>query len=123
MTPKKREVREWLRFYQELLGLENWDIKLKFCKKLHEGEALGICSTNEHWRRATIRILRLSDPEWEKDSHDVDEIVVHELLHVLWSFLEHYRKKNPHFIVHEEQSVKATAKALVTLKRQIESAP
>ena len=113
----KSRARQLFREYIELLGIRHWKIKLEFCKKLDDEENLGTCATNEHWQRAKISLLKLSDPEWLKGGQDVEETMVHELLHVRWCFLDHYRKENPHFLVHEEQSIKATATAIVALRR------
>ena len=117
----KRLVREWFDFYRDLLGLGQWKIKLKFCKKeVGATNALAVATINEDYWSAIIRILKPSNFEEEKKTQDIDETVVHELVHIRLFFLEPYREKNPHFVIHEEQSIKAIAKAFVALRRRIE---
>ena len=90
----KRRARQLFNEYIELLGIQHWKIELEFCKKLDDEADLGTCATNEDWQRAKISLLKPSDPEWERGSQDVEETMVHE-----------------------EQSVKATARAIVALRR------
>lgn len=125
MAVKKRKVRKWLKFYQKLLGLSNWEISVTFCSQEHfmdreEGENyLGMCGVTADWQRARLQLLRLNDPRWNLGLHDVEKTLVHELLHVRWYFLEVYRG-NKHFSVLEEQAISAEANALVTLKKLID---
>ena len=110
-------------FYRRLLGLEPWDITLKFVdmekfsnKTKGEGQ-LGEAVVNEHCFMARIEILRLDDPEWNHERNDPEETLVHELLHVVFYYLVVYRD-DLLALMQEEQCINATAKALVKLRHK-----
>jgi len=69
------EMRDCVKVYQEQLGLQSWNIKIKYLKKNAENDAGCIYWMTE---LAAAQILVA------KDELDPEHTIVHELLHLLY---------------------------------------
>lgn len=85
----QRKLDAWKREWQKKLRLQDWRIKVRFSPKAILQErtgvegAVGCCSHHEEAKAAEIDILRPEDwdAEFNKRQQDVEDTIVHELLH------------------------------------------
>lgn len=87
---KQKDLEALLKYWQDRLGLSHWDITIKFCSYIELEEAEGSCSPSPKRLLADIKVL---DPkEYHKTDddrpQDIEDTVVHELLHCLFPELE-----------------------------------
>lgn len=77
MTATERKIKALVKTWQRRLNLKDWQIELMIEDVSEEGhELLGYAQVDLHRRRARVTI----NPETE--SEDLEDVVVHELLHV-----------------------------------------
>ena len=109
---RKPSLPRLLRKWQPLLGLDGWTIDVRYRKAMDCKGDLGDC-----WCEPTNKSseINISDPLISP--HDVEETLVHELLHVStwWARLNNSRT---HRNVVGEQSIETIARALVKLARR-----
>lgn len=111
---------ELLNEWQERLGLQDWVIILRYNLKLEDmdGNNAGLTVWNNVNKIAEVHIMR----EEEYNSlvpYDYERILVHELLHIKFGFLQ-TEPKNYEEIVFDEaqhQLIDDLARALVMAKR------
>jgi hypothetical protein len=108
--------REW----QKLLRLQDWKIKIRFAtdEELEEAtgvEAVGACHSSPETREAQILIADVSVLEEGDRQRDVENTIVHELLHVHFAPFQsdHEAVKLQH-----EQAIEPITDALLKLKRK-----
>ena len=79
-TPRQRRILRLVRRYQRLMGLDRWDVTVRF--EVDKEDAAG-CSADDEYLRAMLSFdLNGFPPE------DDDTFVRHELLHcVVWEML------------------------------------
>lgn len=104
-----RLLRTLLPIWQEILRIQDWDIKLKVVATVDGGEGYAIADSK--YKMATIAIKRHN--KWE-----AEEILVHELLHVAMSGFHDPIKENSMEDINLETFVDKTAKTLVALRRK-----
>ena len=115
-------VKKWLPWWRDRLGLRDWHIDVEACGPSDLEDAYADCTPQFPKRSARIRFLVPSAREevWEK--YDVEETIVHELLHIVFGTVgvglgEDYDSAKMSPMVLVEQQINALAHALVTLKR------
>lgn len=104
------------------LRLQDWDIRARFGKRRDvPGNAVGECEWRRHPRQALITVVR---PEEIGESvftdlfpEDIEETVVHELLHIYWVPFSKIIENGSHEDAAMEQAINALAACLVALKR------
>ena len=118
------ELRRLANKWQERLKLMDWDLKIRFSTKDEAKETWGLCKPDTNTKQALIHI---ANPRWFKEEDkvvhgylwDPEVTVVHELLHLHFSLLDH--KSGSVKDVIEEQIVSTLAHLLVALDRRDES--
>lgn len=116
-------LRRWLRYWQKLLSLQDWEIVVRICAPddMDNKEVQGEVEYQAHKKAAVVRLLDPRDyppnPSWPQD---MERTLVHELVHL------HFAEKTtdekltgPVFDLVEERVVNATSQALVDLRRSI----
>jgi len=114
-------VKKWLPWWRDRLGLRDWHIDVEVCGPADLEDAYADCTPQFPKRSARVRFLAPSAREevWEK--YDIEETIVHELLHITFGTagvgLGDYEsgKMSPGVLV--EQQINALAQAFVALKR------
>jgi hypothetical protein len=107
------ELEKLCREWQARLYLRDWDISIAYLPEEKMDDAQGVCDPYPKLRRASIGILRLEDYPAEAAPQDVEQTLVHELLHCY----PHAARPGSVAEMFEEQGIEAAAKALVALKR------
>lgn len=107
-------------YWQKRLRLQDWDIKIKYerFRRMQNSTGQipwGQIQMNQEYRSARILILHPSDNEQARG--DIEETVVHELLHI------HFSEVRPQAIkpgddIAEERVINALAQALITLHKE-----
>lgn len=115
------QVRELCRVWQERLRLQDWNITIRY-ERLHAspfdfGSAVGYCTTDHRSMEASIALLDPIDRGFVGDAWrsalDEEQVLVHELLHLLVPCPEP-DEKNPE---DGERAINMVADALVRLAR------
>lgn len=104
-----RLLRKLLPVWQEILRLQDWDIKLRVVPKLDQGEAYA--QSDAKYKLASL-VFRLRT-DW-----DLEELLVHELLHVAMSGFDNRIQDGSTEDIFLETFVDKTAKAMVALRRK-----
>lgn len=76
--------------WQTILGLADWDLKIRWARytELEDGTKGSVSFVTEK-RSGIIRVLRPDDYDYDIPwDQDVEETVVHELLHLVWDPFE-----------------------------------
>jgi hypothetical protein len=124
--PTQEEAEEWLRFWQPVLSLADWDIAVSFVQrhKLSNPEHTAELWENAENRHAVVKFA--NDQEEEEftrpDLVDWEETLVHELLHALFEPSCHSPKMESHQRVMHEQAINATARGFIVLRNQLRAA-
>jgi hypothetical protein len=113
--------------WQARLRLQDWDVRVCWGRKWNlAANRVADLTWQAHPKRALITILRPGDMEpdalekyWPTNvDGDIENSVVHELLHLFWVPLHALMEGKYHEDVAMEQAINALAGCLVTLKRQ-----
>lgn len=108
-----KELTSLLDEWQQRLKLQPWNIRARIAKE-KDMELQGV-GGECHWtlenRTALINLLRHEDYANELFAHDMEQILVHELLHL--HFAPFFKNK-----VEQEQLIDLMASVLVGLKRK-----
>lgn len=118
---KENEVEKLLEEWQERLGLQDWNIILRYnCKKedMELEDVNGESSWTTSRKVGVIRILNLKLCEDDIEEFDFEEILVHELLHLKFSLLEYGKDNYANKVALEvrHQLIDDLARALVMAK-------
>jgi len=122
-APSQRKLDDLRREWQKRLKLLDWAITVKFAdlrflKDLTETEnPVGACEHFAETKQAKIWILRPEDWSKEEDQRqqDVEDTIVHELLHCHFAAFREESDANRLYI---EQTIEMLTAALLGLKRQ-----
>lgn len=108
----------WLPMWQKLLRLQDWNITVHVKRRhqMSDHGALGLCKRYPDSKDADIDILSVQDIVAYKEGDDADYelTLVHELLHVHFSFMDN---DEGHARQQEELIVSTLSRALVKLNR------
>lgn len=116
------ELAQMLGFWMDILKLKEWDVKVKICRArdMQEGTA-GTINWEVNHKDAFIRLLDPIDyPEDSMRDQDMEETLVHELLHLHFSTIsENFGggKNNEFYSLFEEQAICSIAAGLIKLHR------
>ena len=102
-----RELRRLLPIWQEILRIQDWDIKVEVAKKLDHGEAY--CIPDAKYKMAQIVFKQYTS--WE-----TEDLLVHELMHVAMSGFDNSIADGSPEDTQLETFVDKTAKTLVRLR-------
>jgi hypothetical protein len=109
-------------YWQEKLKLQAWDIKVMVCR---DKELYSSKSDGEIWQdiqsvRATIKLMDPIDANPNAPfPYDMEEVLVHELLHLIFAPFEPKEKSLKHDFW--ERAIERMAHTLVGLKREREN--
>jgi len=107
-------AREW----QERLRLEHWEVALRIARSrdFDQKDSQGECCWTKSTALAIIKILDPVDYPESPFKFDMEEVLVHELLHLHFCEFD-LTEKNSHEEIMLERTIDHIAKALVKLKR------
>ena len=111
-----RDLRRHLRYWSRQLRLQDWTLDIRLADAEEEKESLdgryAACFVESRTKRADIIFPRIVKPAgiWDLRRADPETSLVHELLHVRFSFHCHNKGWEE---VQEEVSIEALAEALV----------
>jgi hypothetical protein len=116
----EKQLNEDLDYWKKILRLQDWEININIEREknmLLEGTE-GTCSWDISNKRAQIQILDSID--YDEDfiwKQDMEETLVHELLHLHYGTFENFERGTQENTM-MEQSIVIISKALINLKRQ-----
>ncbi len=109
------QLRECCEWYQKLLRLQDWGIRVLMVREREIGGNLGQIKVNDSWKSATLRVATHDDYDVDGYANDMEHTVVHELLHlVLWDCKVDGDTREGQY---EERGINHLATALVELAR------
>lgn len=110
------QLQELCTIWQKRLRLQDWVIRIVLVPA-REITGTGRCSYEIDSKSALVQILRPEDYSGDRDlwPYDMEEVLVHELLHLHWAPLK-TREGSPEETA-EEQAVASLAGALTRLSR------
>lgn len=123
MKPKNKfkdidELLKYAEYYENILGLQSWNIKYSLDNDLDNDNWAGQCETNFQGRKALITIRKDTDNFSFKTSHE--ETLIHELLHCKFQIIDFENTSNSiesrYFIEKEHQLLEDMAKAIYLAK-------
>jgi len=79
------QLQERLDYWQQKLCLSHWVIDVRIEPAHHMSGALGYCSFTVSKCRASIELVDPAHKEAESDPYDMEQTLVHELLHIHFS--------------------------------------
>lgn len=81
MTAMQREVLRYVEYWRPILGLEGWDIKLRF----DETDCLAYCNALPKYLTATLAFNPRRMRRELRTAREREELVLHEMVHaVIW---------------------------------------
>ncbi|WP_160112318.1 hypothetical protein [Salicibibacter kimchii] len=114
----QEELEQKLVYWQKILKLQDWDISIEKKKMIGEDFEGNVQCFLES-KEAFISIL---DEDYRPDDslgeHDMEETLVHELLHLHLYPISEIAEDKPNYDLFEEQAINALAKAYVYLDRR-----
>lgn len=115
-TYTQAELETLLKYWQEILRLQDWDIKVRLARHYEMSSTdQGDCSFLESKKTAVIQVLDSADYNpthaWPQDQ---EQTLVHELIHLHLC----YTATDGRLRIAEEQAVHVLSHALVGLKRE-----
>ncbi len=115
----QEELEEACYKWQQILRLENWDIVLSIerAKNFADLDNQGEIEYRLELGAAAIRILHPDDwPDNTQWVYDMEKTLVHELLHLHFSFFEPEDKKSLNYTLWE-RTIETLARIIVDLER------
>lgn len=115
-------LQQRLVYWQQKLRLQDWRIKVSIARSADiGGEYQGGINWSLNAKTASIRVLDPIDyPEHSSEKQDMENTLVHELLHIHFALIS--EKCNPQpteiYNLFEEQAIESLADALVALERK-----
>lgn len=111
------QIIDWVDEWKPVLRLQDWQIRCEVCRADSMDGAYGTCKAIASKRQALIRIL---DPDEVIPHHyiwefDLEQVVVHELLHCYTHLIEDAQEIENSMML--EQMVDGLAWTLVAMKR------
>lgn len=105
-------------YWQKQLHLQDWDITPRIERRhnMDVDNVTGTCTYNLNAKKARIQILDPIDYNEDEFSKDLEQTLVHELLHLHfsgWTLIS----ENSECPWHAEQGIDAIAQALVNINR------
>ena len=114
-------IRNMLPAWKDLLGLGHWDIRARFASMKELGSSQARVIFSLPWEKATVLVLRPEDysspPCSEEATQDVEQSIVHELLHIVFGPIMEDSDGDTMRDTLVEQALDRVARVLVSLKR------
>ena len=122
MTQKKLEqlVRKW----QRILRLRDWDIEIISVDHdgfTREGSCIAEIELSSNQKEAIMKVIKPDHYSiWNNKKYDVEESVIHELLHIYLGGIEKYARGEEETALHiaTENAANLISEALVKLDRR-----
>lgn len=116
----KDKLEERLAYWQKKLNLLDWQFEVNICRARDMKEN---CAGSINWtlsnKMALISILNPIDyPEDAMGVQDMENTLVHELLHIHLAPLNDDYSQNEHYTLFEEWAICSIAGALIELERK-----
>lgn len=119
----------YTQWWQRELGIADWVIDVRLARGYELGASNGSCEWSLALRRGSIRVLLAGDADPNADPMDMEVVLVHELLHIVFANWDNYtrecngNKDLTDFLedVCIEQPVEQLARLLVKLRRSCET--
>lgn len=111
-----KSLAAWCRWWRDALGLQEWVLECRFSRFHAIDNAHGRASIKNSVKYAAIQLLTDLDSEDDDTNFDIEQTLVHELLHVkLW----HHGQPEQDTLEHvmQEQTIDALARSIVNLRR------
>lgn len=114
------ELQDRCAYWQKVLRLQDWDIKLSVVRQWEIPDSWGTCDPHLSKKIATIKILdKLDDGEPGcSEAYDAEKTLVHELLHVHFEPFATKEDEGTPVEVAQHQVIHALSSALVALDRK-----
>lgn len=114
----EERLKELAKEWQKKLRIQDWDVDVSFKRhfEMGGGNILGECCSTPAVRKSTIHILIPEDVETPQSDYNLEESLVHELLHVHFSEWEDHFPEGDVMPASYEAGIDAVSKALVALK-------
>lgn len=114
----EERLKELTAEWQKTLRLQDWDIDVSFKRhfEMCEENVLGQCVSTPSVRKSTIHVLVPEDADTPQSDYNLEETLVHEILHVHFSEWENLFTKGDAMPVSSEAGIDAISHALVALK-------
>ena len=115
----EEQLQEKLKQWQERLRLQDWIVKVKIVRQREmQADRQGEVEFNVHNKVAMIKIIDPIDyDDWDKQ--DMEDTLVHELLHLHLSGISlHFGKNNDVYEMLEEQAIESIAHGLIKAERK-----
>lgn len=113
---KRKRLKALLDYYQPLLGLSDWEIALHYRDYSEMDGRAGLVSWSIPLKQATITIARADTLPGGDFPSDVEETLVHELIHLHSALFDTFEVGS-----HEDNALEVMinklSKAIVALKR------
>lgn len=114
------QLKEKLAYWQKRLRLNDWIVKVEIARQreFSTSDRLGEVTFNIHTKTALIKILNPVDyDDWDKQ--DMENTLVHELLHLHFAYIHYHFGKNSDFYeMFEEQAIESIASGLISAERK-----
>lgn len=116
----EEQLIERLKYWQKKLNLSDWRIKINICRARDMRED---CAGSINWtlsnKMASISILDPIDyPTDVMEVQDMENTLVHELLHIHLAPLNDDYSQNEHYTLFEEWAICSIVGALIELERK-----
>lgn len=115
------ELSERGAYWQELLHLDDWDIRFSFAAPHELGEAWADNEFDQYHKTAAIRILAPQYEalqKWPTPPYDIDFSLLHELIHLSVEPLGVNDPKSDHELTNLEQFVNKFSSIIAGLEAQ-----
>lgn len=113
-----KSLAAWCRWWRDALGLQDWVLECRFSRFHAIDNAYGRANLKNQMKYAAIQLLTSLDSEDDDTNFDIEQTLVHELLHIkLW----HHGQPEANTLeyVMQEQAIDTLAWSFVNLRRMI----
>jgi hypothetical protein len=117
MKTSQAQLDRWVRQWQQVLRLQDWQVKVELCRErdMKQAGCEGLNDHNVHLKRSAIQIRDPADHLNADFPADIEATIVHELLHLHFAGL--YSSKGLQMQLWE-QAIESIAMAFVGMKRE-----
>ncbi len=125
------ELAAGLLYWQTILRLNHWNIKAELCRRWDMTGTTNLASVHRNFekRYAHIKLIHPLDiePDWDHEDSDLENSLVHELLHIhVGELLNLASSDDPDAVAvdrEEERLIEVLGPALVALNRRPSAYP
>ena len=114
----EQQMQEKIRYWKSILGLEHWEIKFQFKRQREMGQTE---QAHVVWvlPKASASITMVCHDDYDNTAwpQDMEQSLVHELLHVKCAAFDSFEDGTLQDVMHE-QYIDSMAKIIVTMDRE-----